>query len=130
MISDIVNKHAEIIRDLMIDLYDTDSQIVTGATDNNLREEIKTTLKNKDILCVIVTSVWREGINIPSLDCVINAVGGKSDIMVLQNVGRGLRTDEGKEEILIVDFLDPYQFLAQHSIERLRIYNDMGILNK
>jgi superfamily II DNA or RNA helicase len=130
MISDIVNKHAETIRDLMIDLYDTDSLIVTGATDNDLREQIKSTLKTKDILCVIVTSVWREGINIPSLDCIINAIGGKSDIMVLQVAGRGLRTAEGKEEILIVDFLDPYQFLAQHSIERLRIYNDMGILNK
>jgi superfamily II DNA or RNA helicase len=56
-----------------------------------MRVIIKNKLINKEVRCVIATTVWREGIDIPSLDCVINAAGGKSEIMTLQGVGRGLR---------------------------------------
>lgn len=130
MITDVVHRQAEIIQELMKNLYDTDADIVNGATDVFIQQSIKQALKEKQTCCVIVTSMWREGINIPTLNCVINAVGGKSEISILQIVGRGLRTAEGKNEIIIVDFLDPHPYLAQHTIERLKIYNNMGILNQ
>lgn len=129
MITDVVHGQAKIIKEMLETIYDETCSIVNGGTKKDLREEIKSELKLKNIKCVIVTSAWREGVNIPSLNCVINGIGGKSEIVVLQTMGRGLRTSEGKTEILLIDFLDPYLFLAQHSIERLRIYNDMGILN-
>lgn len=130
MITDVVNGHADIIQTLMKDLYDTDADIINGKTDVFIQQSIKQALKEKQTCCVIVTSMWREGINIPTLDCVINAAGSKSDIAILQTIGRGLRTTKGKSEIVIVDFLDPHKYLAQHSIERLRIYNEIGILNQ
>ena len=129
MITDVVHGHAIMIQEILLDVYGHKSFIVNGGTKIDLREEIKGNLKSKNIKCVIVTNCWSEGINIPSLDNIILAAGGKSDIRVLQSVGRGLRTSEGKEEILITDFLDPYPYLAQHSIERLRVYHEMGILN-
>jgi superfamily II DNA or RNA helicase len=67
-------------------------------------------------------------VNIPSLDCVIFASGGKSDIATLQGIGRGLRTTDEKKTFVIVDFLDPYRFLAQHTIQRLRIYVENNCL--
>ena len=72
--------------------------------------------------------VWKEGVDIPSLDCVINAAGGKSEIGTLQAIGRGLTKIEGKDETEIIDFLDPYKFLAQHAIMRLQIYIKQGWL--
>ena len=65
-------------------IYDETCSIVNGGTKKDLREEIKSELKSKNIKCVIVTSAWREGVNIPSLNCVINGIGGKSEIVVLQ----------------------------------------------
>lgn len=98
-------------------------QFVRGATDVQLRERIKRLFNNKKIKVVISSSVWREGIDIPTLDVIINASGGKSEIPTLQAIGRGLRKAKGKTKVIIVDFLDPYRYLAEHSIQRVQIYN-------
>jgi superfamily II DNA or RNA helicase len=110
----------------IIDLADKDLsiQFVQGLKDSDEREAIKRLLSSKRIDAVISTSVWREGINIPSLDVVINAAGGKSDLATMQAIGRGIRTFKGKSELIIVDFLDPYKYLAEHAIARLQLYNE------
>jgi superfamily II DNA or RNA helicase len=110
----------------IIDLADKDwsIQFVQGLKDSDEREAIKRLLSSKRIDAVISTSVWREGINIPSLDVVINAAGGKSDLATMQAIGRGIRTFKGKSELIIVDFLDPYKYLAEHAIARLQLYNE------
>ena len=99
---------------------------IQGKTEGEQREKVKKALQDKKIKAVIATAIWREGINIPSLNVIVNAAGGKSEIMTLQAIGRGLRTSAGKEEVIIVDFLDPYRYLAEHSIFRLQIYNSQG----
>ena len=126
MVKDIVNGHAEQISRLAQEIYGIKLHIVKGATKTEDRERIKSQLKKKEILGVIASEIWREAVNIPSLDCVINACGYKSEIMTLQAIGRGLRTTEGKTGLLIIDFLDPYDYLAQHSIQRIVIYVENG----
>ncbi len=92
------------------------------------RNAIKAQLEKGEINCVITTKVWREGINIPNLGAVILAGGGKARLSTLQAIGRGLRKAPGKEYAVIVDMLDPYDYLAKHSIQRLSIYHEMGWL--
>lgn len=128
MITDVVNKQAIILQEIGHDVFDIDISIVQGLTESDTREKIKKELQSKEQKCVVTTTVWREGINIPSLDCVILAAGGKSDIATLQGLGRGLRTTGDKKNFIIVDFLDPYKYLAQHTIQRLRIYVENGCL--
>lgn len=103
-------------------------EFVRGATDGDTREKVKRAFDRKEVKVVICTAVWKEGVNIPSLNCVINAAGGKSEIATLQAIGRGLRSVPGKEEIVVVDFLDPYKYLAQHAILRISIYVEAGWL--
>jgi len=103
-------------------------EFVHGATDGDTREKVKRAFDRKDLKVVICTAVWKEGVNIPSLNCVINAAGGKSEIATLQAIGRGLRSVPGKEEIIVVDFLDPYKYLAQHAVQRISIYVEAGWL--
>jgi superfamily II DNA or RNA helicase len=129
MITDVEHHHGEVLQELLMDIYGQKSAVVHGGIKSDLRADIKATLNNKDILCVIVTSAWREGVNIPSLDCVINAVCIKSEIVTVQAWGRGTRPFAGKDELLLIDFLQPYKFLAEHTIERLRVYHEMGVLN-
>jgi len=101
-----------------------DAFLVKGETPKEVQNQIKEALKKKDIKVVISTTVWKEGVDIPSLDCVINAVGKKSRISTIQSVGRALRP---KEKAIIVDFLDMNQkYLEDHSKERLRIYRSLG----
>lgn len=98
---------------------------VQGSMEKELRDRVKKGLIDKSTLCVISTTVWREGMNIPTLDVVINACGGKSEIMTLQTIGRGLRKTEDKDEVIIVDFFDPSsKFFISHFGERLCLYFD------
>ena len=101
---------------------------VEGKTPGETREQVKKQLNQKTTPIVICTAVWKEGVNIPSLNCVINACGGKSEIATLQAIGRGLRAIPGKDTVMLVDFLDPYKYLAQHAIKRLSIYVEAGWL--
>ncbi|GAF80554.1 unnamed protein product, partial [marine sediment metagenome] len=110
----------------LIEMADTvgleDIIFIQGKTEGEQRQKVKEALHSKKIKVVIVTSIWREGINIPSLDCIVNAMGGKSEITTLQAIGRGLRTFKGKEEVEILDFVDCHRYLAEHFTRRLQIY--------
>lgn len=103
-------------------LFSMDVIFVQGKTEGEVRTLIQQTLNEKIIRCVVCTAVWREGVNIKSLNTIILALGGKSAIQTAQALGRGLRMDKGKDEVLLVDMLDPYKYLAQHSVARISLY--------
>ena len=128
IIVDVINEQGKVIQEMGRDVYGINIDIVQGSTESETREKIKKSLQKKETKVVVSTSVFKEGINIPSLDCIINACGGKSEISVLQTAGRGLRISEGKEQILIIDFLDPYRWLAQHAISRIKTYVENGFM--
>lgn len=126
----LVNKirHGENIRDALREIS-VRSLYVRGATDAQDRDKIKKALISKRIMCVIATTVWNEGINIPTLNVCINAAGGKSEITTLQSVGRALTKVAGKEHAVIVDIFDPsHYYLVNHFGERITIYCDQGWL--
>jgi len=101
---------------------------IQGKNKSDIKKSVKDAFQNKSIMTVIVTDIWSEGINIPSLNCVVNAAAGKSERATLQKVGRGLRNSEGKTELEIIDFLDPYKYLAEHAMARFNIYANEGWL--
>jgi superfamily II DNA or RNA helicase len=101
---------------------------IYGSTDNEIRHKTLRKIKSRKTKAVICSRVWKEGINIPSLNHIVNAVGMKEEKAVLQAAGRGLRTTEEKKTIKITDFLDPYKYLAEHSVLRMSIYIKKGWL--
>lgn len=102
---------------------------VQGSTDIETREKIRNELNMGSTRAVICTSVFKEGINIPNLNNVINAGGGKSEIATLQAIGRALRRTSEKNTVGIFDFLDlGHPYLIAHAGERLCIYSTMDWL--
>jgi len=97
-------------------------EIVEGNTDAEIREKIRIDTEAQKTKCVLSSVVWREGINIKSLGGVILGTGWKAEGQLLQSVGRSLRRIEGKDSAVIVDFLDPYQSLAEHAIQRIGVF--------
>ena len=120
--------HGIILKTLGESLFDLDITYIQGSTESDVREQVRKSFSEKKIKVVICTVIWKEGVDIPSLDCVINAAGIKSVIYTKQVAGRGLRRTEEKDEVEIIDFLDPYKFLARHTVMRLQIYVKMGWL--
>lgn len=101
-----------------------DCNFVHGSSDSDTRNNTKAKIQNKKCLIVICSVIWKEGVSIKSLNNVIMAAGGKDQKGVLQAIGRGTRLDEGKTEVNIWDFLDPYKYLAEHAVGRVKIYTE------
>ena len=107
-------------------LMDLPARFVWQETTTQERDDIADEMQNGDTLCVVASKVWREGLNIPTLGGVILCGGGKAQLTTLQHVGRSLRRAESKDKAVIIDFLDPYKYLAEHAIERISIYIEQG----
>jgi superfamily II DNA or RNA helicase len=116
-------RHGETLRS-MLKLKGKHIPFVHGGTKKEEREKVKNNLKSGKIKAAICSRIWREGINIPSLNNIVNAHGMKAETIILQVMGRGLRTTETKKNIRLTDFLDPYRYLAEHTVQRITIYKE------
>jgi superfamily II DNA or RNA helicase len=117
-------EHGENIQRLL-DALHVKNIFIRGATKSEVRDDTKHALNRHEINVVICSSVWTEGINIPTLQVVINAAGGKDEKAVLQKVGRGLRKTAEKDSVIIYDtFNVSHRYLIEHFGERLCIYLD------
>jgi len=75
---------------------------------------------------VIVSTLLKEGVDIPEITAYVNAGGGKSEISNIQRVGRALRrSKDGTKDAVIVDFIDGgHKFLSEHWDSRWRTYRE------
>lgn len=93
------------------------------------REQYRQKFINKEIPCIVATNVWNEGVNIPTLNAIINAGGGKEEIPTIQASSRSLTASEGKTQGLIVDIFNPlHKSFIEHFGHRICIYSDLGWL--
>ena len=126
LISFIETEHGKYLKSIADELG-LKCELLYGDTSMPIREKVKSDFKAKKIMCVIASTIWREGINIPSLDVVINAAGGKSDIAIKQLKGRGTRQYEGKEMLYYVDFFNPnHDSFIKHFGFRMCMYFENG----
>jgi superfamily II DNA or RNA helicase len=61
---------------------------------------------NEGVVLIGMAQIMSTGINIPTLDIIINATANKSDITTIQSIGRVLRKADGKESGIFIDFID------------------------
>jgi superfamily II DNA or RNA helicase len=118
--------HGELILG-MVKRLGVGAVFINGSTETESRELTKHALNGKILKCVICTAVWKEGVNIPELNVLINAAGGKSELATIQAIGRGMRKTETKSHLVIHDFFNPsHRFLIDHFGSRLCLYFDLG----
>jgi superfamily II DNA or RNA helicase len=98
------------------------ARFIQGADSAKVRREALADLESKKLMALIATTLADEGLDVPTLDAVILAGGGRSETKALQRVGRALRPAEGKQSAEIVDFFDQAPYLIDHSRKRLEIF--------
>lgn len=69
------------------------------------RKSIYARMAEKDIKRILSTYVYKQGVNFPHLECVINAGGGGSDIVAKQIPGRESRKTADKTRSILIDFV-------------------------
>jgi superfamily II DNA or RNA helicase len=118
-------EHGEMLQDTFMEKGEQ-VPFVRGDMKPQERENIKHSLMGRRRKIAIATTAWREGINIPSLDVIFNAGGGKDELGVIQTIGRGLRRTHGKDEVIIYDIFDPsHHYLISHFGERITLYMEL-----
>jgi|TARA_B100000959_G_scaffold277344_1_gene333754 superfamily II DNA or RNA helicase len=100
---------------------------VSGKVPADIREEIRAiTEKEKDAILVCSYGTFSTGVNIVNLNNIIFASPSKSQIRVLQSIGRGLRkTDKDTKLYDIADDLhwkSKKNYTLNHSRNRVEIY--------
>jgi len=126
-----VEKHGKPLYKLIKDEAEESRKIffVSGETAATDREAIRAIVeKQKNSITVASLGTFSTGINIRNLHNIVFASPSKSQIRVLQSIGRGLRkTDDGKSTTLY-DIIDDISWKSKknfgilHADERLRIY--------
>jgi superfamily II DNA or RNA helicase len=72
---------------------------------------------------LLITTLLKEGVNIPEIDVIVNASGRKAEWLIRQQGGRGVRTRPGKTTVVIYDFIDAaHPTLWRHSHARRAAY--------
>lgn len=71
---------------------------------------------------VIVATIMGEGVDVPEIDVVINAEGGRGEVSTIQRL-RNLTLCPGKTEAIVIDLVDDHHpQLRKWTLSRLQIY--------
>ena len=85
------------------------SIFLTGEDTDNLREKGIEKLENGEIEYIITVDIFNEGVDIPCVNQVILLRPTESSIVYIQQLGRGLRKNENKEFVVVLDFIGNYE---------------------
>lgn len=88
----------------MVNETSEEAVFLRGSDDTEHRQNVLDNFENGE-LDVLVSTLIKEGNDIPTISALINAHAGKSDIATIQVIGRALRP-AGRDEALIVDVKD------------------------
>ena len=127
-----VDKHGKPLFDMINDKAEEGRKIfyVSGEVETSDREAIRQiTEKQKDAIIVASLGTFSTGINIRNLHNIIFASPSKSQIKVLQSIGRGLRQSDNGQTTNLYDLTDDLHYKGRknyalnHGEERVKIYN-------
>ena len=80
--------------------------VIYGDMPREQRTQILKDFREEKLMCLSNVMVLTEGFDDPGVSCIAMARPTKSESLYAQCVGRGARLAEGKEDCLVLDFVD------------------------
>ena len=133
------------IADFLKDITDRNVYYADGNTDTETRDYYKSQMESDTSGRTIIVGslgVFSEGIDVANLWNIILAQSVKSEFIVRQMLGRGMRRYKGKDKVIIFDICDDLKYgddeaakekpqlrqnyLWKHHLERDKIYKENG----
>ena len=109
------NTIAEMLRDRGIK-----AEAVSGKTNAAVRRQILKQYADKEIQVLCACDLLNEGWDSPITEVLFMARPTMSKVIYMQQLGRGMRTHEGKEFLMVFDFVDnANMFNCPYSLHRL-----------
>lgn len=130
---DLVEKHGKPLQELL-ERDDRQLHFVHGGMKGEERERIRNLIENDTVKqhnILASYGVFSTGVNLKRLDAVIFASSSKSEIKVLQSVGRVLRKGNGSDVATLYDIADDLSvgksfrnYTLQHFRKRIEMYSE------
>ena len=124
-----IEKHLDVLNELIREKH-KQVYYVHGGTDVADREAVRGIVEKSDGAIIIASvGVFSTGVNIRNIHNIIFASPSKSQIRVLQSIGRGLRKADNNQDTKLIDLADNLQlgskgnYSLKHSAARLKIYD-------
>lgn len=128
-----VDKHGKPLFKMIRDACSNDDRkvfYVSGETDVDTRENIRQITEHEsDAIIVASMGCFSTGINIRNIHNIVFASPSKSQIRVLQAIGRGLRMSDDRRSTVVYDIADDLHigegyrnYTLNHAGERIKIY--------
>ncbi len=96
-----------------------------GDTPMAERDEAKRAFADKEIDCLLATTIFDEGEDVRGIDAIVLAEGVTAITSILQRIGRGMRRDS--DDVWVVDFVPlGSKLLTEHARKRCTVYEDAG----
>ena len=103
---------------------------VDGGIDKNLREDYRKAMEypNKQSIMIASYGTFSTGIDISNLEYIFLVESFKSEVIIKQSFGRGMRLMDGKITTKIIDFIDDFSlpgfenYTLKHSQAREELY--------
>jgi superfamily II DNA or RNA helicase len=111
---------------------DKEIHFIYGEIDKNKRNEIKALMKvGSNKILIASFGVLSTGVSIKNIHYIHLTESFKSDIIIRQSIGRGLRLHKDKDKLRLFDYIDVLNttrnnILMDHSRTRKGIYKDQG----
>jgi superfamily II DNA or RNA helicase len=116
-------------------LEDKEVYYVDGGTDKDIRELYKKKMeKNANVILVASYGTFSTGISIKNIHNIFLTESFKSEVIIRQSIGRGLRKHQSKSILQIIDFVDDLcwhdgdklwkNYLFRHGETRQEIYKE------
>lgn len=85
------------------------SSYLSGEHSLEERENEVGRLEKGEIKYIFTVDIFNEGIDIPKINQVVMLRNTQSNIIFIQQLGRGLRKDDSKEFVTVIDFIGNYK---------------------
>jgi superfamily II DNA or RNA helicase len=134
LFGDIKNEYGRDIYNWLRENTEKNVYYIDGGTKNENRDYYKKQMEvQENTIIVASVGTFGEGIDILNVHTIFYVESNKSEFIVRQILGRGMRLMEGKEKMMVLDFFDNYEYgkgfqkknyLMRHADARQQIYKD------
>ncbi|HEY8517464.1 MAG TPA: DEAD/DEAH box helicase family protein [Candidatus Binatia bacterium] len=113
--------HARFVRDWLVE-RGVRAVAVYAAPGSDDRDEALEKLAAGELDAVCSVDLFNEGVDVPAVDRVVMLRPTESPIVFLQQLGRGLRPADGKERLIVIDFVGNHRVF----LDRMRTLISLG----
>lgn len=103
--------------------HGVDNAYISGDDGKDVINSTISAFNDKEVRVLVGSSVIGEGIDVRSTDDLVMCQGGKSEIVMVQAVGRAVRLFEGKKLAKVHDFdFRNTKYMGKHMAQRQNVY--------